>query len=207
MTTYIDIPLTEEEEAEIENIVNGPTFEQEIDYPWEKATSFNKQPESCTFVLTEPLRGHHKLPPGKITSYSHILHTNQRPTTNSHDGKNYLSTMCWLKEYRHRLKEALTMAQASRSSFRYDWPKIISERSAEQWANDISDITVDQFKCLLGRPFPPTFEELEQLGYHDTENMGVYMSPIRELDRDGDKFLYAGSATSDRGLKHRITQH
>jgi hypothetical protein len=105
------------------------------------------------------------------------------------------------------LESAIILAQECRPGMRPDWAKIVHERSAKQWANDISEITQDRLKHLLARANPPTFEELERLGYLETDLMGVYLSSIRQVDGEGRKYLYIGSASSDRGLKHRLAQH
>lgn len=96
---------------------------------------------------------------------------------------------------------------------RGDWVRIVSERSCEQWVHDISEITLTKIKYLLDRPIPPTFEELEQLDSYATDRMGVYLSPIKPKNSLGiaqgvaRRYLYIGSASSDRGLAHRIKQH
>lgn len=90
---------------------------------------------------------------------------------------------------------------------RHDWMKVIKERSVEGWVGSISACTKLPFKILLARPVPPSIEEIIGLEYYDTELPGVYISYIKQKDGKGKDYLYVGSASSDRGIKHRVRQH
>lgn len=99
------------------------------------------------------------------------------------------------------------MAKEGHPDIRSDWVQIIQERSVAQWAKDIEAITFHRIIYILASPTPSALESFEELEYYETENMGVYLSTIRQADGEGRNFMYVGSATSERGLKRRIIQH
>jgi hypothetical protein len=114
---------------------------------------------------------------------------------------------CVFERYRWLLEAALIKAKQGHPGIRSDWVRILKEKSVTQWAKDIEAITFHRFICILASHAPPAFESFEELEYYETENMGVYLSTIRQIDGERRNFLYVGSATSERGLKHRIIQH
>ncbi|KAJ6004855.1 hypothetical protein N7540_012654 [Penicillium herquei] len=218
-STYVDIPLTQEEDEDIENLASrhkdnidrrlglGSSLDNHGEYyeqlpgcqPW-KSTMLTEQVSGVLEILNrsgylqEKKRTWKKKKKGKTS----VLHTGTRDSIKP-------SMSCDL--FQEMLKAAIAAAYQFPSGMRSDWIRILSERSLEQWVNDISEITLHQFKSLLVHSIEPSFQELEALDSLDTNLMGVYLSSIKQEDGFGKKYLYIGSASSERGLDHRINQH
>ncbi|KUL84502.1 hypothetical protein ZTR_06205 [Talaromyces verruculosus] len=165
MSNYIHIPLTKEEEEDIDRMFDGSSVEEQSEDGYEEQGDFEANDLG-------------------------------------------VAGLEWVFDrYRRLLETALFQAKQRYSIIRSDWVRILVERSATQWAKDIEAITSHRFIYILASPTPPTLESFEELEYYETENMGVYLSTIRQVDGEGRNYLYIGSATSERGLKHRIMQH
>jgi hypothetical protein len=89
------------------------------------------------------------------------------------------------------------------------WAKTLPKRSAEQWARDVSAITLDVTKVLLAADEAPTdsdFEKLPEIG--DDHRPGVYRGGVRSESDPEDRWEYFGSATGPgKGLKGRTDKH
>lgn len=108
------------------------------------------------------------------------------PNSN-HKVQHTLSKLPFLEKYHERLKEAIAQALREPKGMRYDWIRILQERSIDEWASTIAKVTLESFKYLLARSYPPTFSELVRLGNIDTNKMGVYLDVIRQVDGQGKK--------------------
>lgn len=86
---------------------------------------------------------------------------------------------------------------------------VLPTRSAAQWAEDISAITLPEAKLLLGAAQPPTKQQLLALPTTTGDyNPGVYYGVIQTPSDEEDTYGYLGSATApSEGLCGRILQH
>lgn len=106
-----------------------------------------------------------------------------------------------------QLEYIISQTHGLRTDIRPTWIDVLRERPVSEWVAQVSRITVDGFKHIISRSIPPKFRDLESLGVVDTDLQGVYWDLVTQDDGSGQQYLYVGSATSERGLEHRIAQH
>ncbi|KAJ5609222.1 hypothetical protein N7528_009789 [Penicillium herquei] len=184
-STYVDVPLTREDE-EIDSLAIGD--EGDINRRLRLSSS-----------LDSGYLGLGGFKPIELSSRNEKSEMSVRHTGTHESIKRDL--------FQGMLKVAIAAAYQFPTGMRSDWIRILSERSLDQWVRDISDITLYRLKLLLIHSNEPSFQALEALDFFDTNLMGVYLSSIKQKDGLGKKYLYIGSASSERGLLHRINQH
>ncbi|KAF2721753.1 hypothetical protein K431DRAFT_346175 [Polychaeton citri CBS 116435] len=94
-------------------------------------------------------------------------------------------------------------------AFGIGWDGRLRSRSAEQWAEDVSRITVPKAKWIFGADSPPSVQDLLDLPMIPSDNRpGVYLGVVLTPNDVDDSHSYVGSATAPgRGLMNRTGQH
>ena len=87
------------------------------------------------------------------------------------------------------------------------WEDELGKYSPAEWLESVKSYTLPEVTELLGREEPPSFEELLDLPWFDTEDAGTYLHMLTPDTAGHHNHLYGGSATrysaSTKGLRAR----
>ncbi|KAF2726138.1 hypothetical protein K431DRAFT_290001 [Polychaeton citri CBS 116435] len=118
-----------------------------------------------------------------------------------------------IQVYETRLREYLQVLKSlSFEAYSQDWKPRLDAKSVEEWAVDISDITVPEAKHMLGGDVAPSAEErMSRLPDPASDpRPGVYSECVLTPGDEDDTWSYVGVATAvtnGSGLSRRVGEH